>query len=136
MFGPYRNTSWDEHACAQAQDDIGQYGWKGFFTPAGKCPKGHPSGGVGWIWQEWLNVGAIGEFNYEQRCVSIELSTPKIGSVLLFSLYGWVDDSVRTLALVDKVIKNVGRTGLPWAILGDFKYEAKDMQDTLAEWQV
>ena len=36
----------DEHACAQAQDDIGQYGWKGFFTPAGKGPKGHPSGGV------------------------------------------------------------------------------------------
>ena len=52
----------DEHACAQAQDTIGQFGWKGYFTPAGKGPKGHPSGGVGWIWQEWLNVGAIGDF--------------------------------------------------------------------------
>ena len=49
---------------------------------------------------------------------------------------GWVDDNVRTLALVDKVIKNVGRTGLPWGILGDFNYGAKDMQGTLAEWQV
>ena len=37
----------DEHACAQAQDDLAQYGWKGFFTPAGKGPKGHPSGGSG-----------------------------------------------------------------------------------------
>ncbi len=34
----------DEHACAQAQGDIGQYGWKGFFTPAGKGPKGHRGG--------------------------------------------------------------------------------------------
>ncbi len=44
--------------------------------------------------------------------------------------------NVRTLALVDKVIKNVGRTGLPWGILGDFNYGAKDMQGTLAEWQI
>ena len=63
-----------------------------------------------------------GEFKYDQRCVSIELSTPKIGAILLFSLYGWTDDNARTLALVDKVIKNVGRAGLPWGIMGDFNY--------------
>ena len=126
----------DDHACAQAQADLAQFGWKGFFTPAGKGPKGYPSGGVGWIWQEWLSVGALGEFRYDQRCVSIELSTPKIGVVLLFSLYGWTDDNVRTLALVDKVIKNVGRTGLPWGILGDFNYGAKDMHNSLADGQV
>ena len=66
-------------------------------------------------------MGAIGEFKCEQRCVSIQLATPKIGNILLFSVYGWTEDHVRTLALVDKVIKNVGRAGLPWAILGDFK---------------
>ena len=37
---------------------------------------------------------------------------------------------------MDKVIKNVGRTGLPWGILGDFNYGAKDMHNSLTDGQV
>jgi hypothetical protein len=39
--------------------------------------------------------------------MSVQLATPKLGFILLIVLYGWVDDHMRTLALVDKVA--------PWA---------------------
>jgi hypothetical protein len=39
----------DEEACARAQESLKAFGWTGYLTPAGKGPKGHPSGGVGWI---------------------------------------------------------------------------------------
>lgn len=123
----------DEDACARAQESLKAYGWTGYLTPAGKGPKGHGSGGVGWIWQEWLKVGSVGELNLEHRCLSVQLATPKLGFILLMVLYGWVDDQARTLALVDKVTKNLRKTGMPWAIMGDANISAKVMQAALSE---
>ncbi len=69
----------------------------------------------------------------EQRCVSIQLSTPKIGKVLLMSTYGWAEDHARTLAMVVKVVRSVHKAGMPWVIFGDFNVEAKDMNRALVE---
>ncbi len=78
-------------------------------------------------------MGAVGELDLEHRCMSVQLATPKLGSILLIVLYGWVDDQMRTLALVDKVTKNIRKTGMPWAIMGDVNIPAKDMQVALSE---
>ena len=48
-------------------------------------------------------------------------------------LYGWVDDHMRTMALVDKVVTNIRKAGMPWAVRGDLNIPAKDMQDILRE---
>ena len=43
----------DEHACAQAQDDLAQYGWKGFLHLPGRARKVTPQ-------EEWGGFGRNG----------------------------------------------------------------------------
>ncbi len=90
-------------------------------------PGGHPAGSVGWVWQEWLTVGAVGTIAMDKRCVSIELTTPKIGRILWTFVYGWADDHVRTLGLFDIFIKHASKLSLPWALIGDSNIGAGDM---------
>ena len=52
---------------------------------------------------------------------------------MLMALYGWVEDQARTFALVDKVTRNLRKTGMPWAIMGDANIPAKDMQAAISE---
>ena len=81
---------------ADAQTKLGRMGWKGHFQAAGTGPSGGPSGGVGWVWQEWLSVGDVGMFLAEGRITTITLGTPTLGCIALGSIYGWTGDHPRT----------------------------------------
>ena len=110
----------DDHDMAQAQAQLGQVGWMGYFTPAGTGPGGGPSGGVGWVWQEWLPVGQVGAYSAAGRIVSIDLASPVLGPVTLASIYGWTGDHQKTMALVEKGTRGLAASAKPWAIVGHF----------------
>ena len=105
---------------AAAEDKLGTYGYKTFLPPCIKGKKGGPSGGVGWIFHQWIPVVEVGQIINEPRVVSITLETPMLGQMTLVSLYGWVDDHDRTCNLVLRVIRRLMAIGQPWALLGDF----------------
>ncbi len=123
----------DEHKRAAAQQFLGLHGWKGLFTEAGAGKKGGPSAGVGFLWPNFLKMFNVGvRFNHS-RAVSAELEVTGIGPVILVAVYGWVDDVMKTLSLLDEIRAYVTGSGQPWFVMGDFNVGASDMHSWLTE---
>ena len=113
-----------ERQLAQAQAWLKARGWKSHMLKAEVGPGGRPSGGVGWLWQEWVPVCQVGRDSVGARAVAIGLRSPRIGRISLWSLYGWSGHEDRTLALLDTLVARGSSAGLPWGIFGDFNVPA------------
>ncbi len=123
----------DERRRARAQNSIEKFGWKGFFTESAVGEKGGTSSGVALLWRNYMHLSDVGLHVNTPRALSASVEISRLGQVEMLSVYGWVDDQHKTLALLEVEKLRLLASGRPWVIFGDFNIPAEAMRQWLRE---
>ena len=96
-------------------------GWSSWFAAAVATAGGKgSSGGVGFIWRPFLALSSRPVQVVAGRAACAGLRSAKLGTIMLYPLYGWTGRPGRTEAeLYQPVREHTRAHGLPWIAGGD-----------------